>query len=124
MEETELKTKAIGDAYYDGVLKRYDLSREEIQKLANIYIAESKGKTCVYYRFTCSNPECGSRCGFNEPNILYEVGVCSNCEKETVITEAGFMVVTTFTPKQQKQPATHVTKPKRTRKKKETKELI
>ena len=104
-------TKSKADAYYDGILKRHDLPRESITKLADDYIRESKGRTRVYYRYTCAH--CEARCAFTSPNILYEVGVCSNCNKETSIEEAGFMAVTELVPKGKK--TTHT---KRTRKSK------
>src|SRR3990167_6976337 len=101
--------KGKGEAYYDGVLKRYDRPREAAKQLAQDYIDAGKGKTTIYYRYTCLH--CKSRCGFSAPNILYEIGVCSNCGKETEIEEAGFMSVTQFEPKQKK-GAAHARKSK------------
>lgn len=109
--ESDLKTKGKGEAYYDGVLKRYDLPREAIIKQAQDYIDAGGGKTKVYYRYTCVH--CKARCGFSEPNTLFEIGVCSNCSKETEIEEAGFMSVTQFVPKQKK-GAAHARKRKPT----------
>lgn len=105
----EAKSKA--DAYYDGILKRYDLPRKDIVKLAEDWIRESKGRVRVYYRYTCKH--CQARCAFGTPNILYEVGVCSNCNKETEIESAGFMAVTEFVPKKKKVIHARRTKTKR-----------
>ena len=105
-EEGNDLTKGKASAYYDGVLKRYDQPRADILAKANEFITAGKGKTCVYYRYTCA--KCNARCGFNEPNVLYDVGICSNCGTETIIEEAGFMSVTELEPKRKK--ATHKSK--------------
>ena len=110
MDETkDLKTKGTGNAYFDGILKRYDLPKDVAIEMGEGRVKDGAGKTRIYYRFTCAH--CNARCGFSEPNILYDVGVCSNCGKETEITEAGFMTVEEFTPKKRK-GAAHATKQK------------
>lgn len=93
-DATAETTIAKAERTYDGVLKRYDLPREEaLKRLAEIKKV-TKGKSKLYFKFTCGG--CGARCMFPTPNALYEIGICSDCGHETDVTQAGFMVVTDF----------------------------
>lgn len=87
-------TSAKAERTYDGVLKRYDLPREEaLKRLAEITQA-SQGRSKLYFKFTCEG--CKARCMFGTPNELYEAGICPECGHETTLAEVGFMVVTDF----------------------------
>ena len=46
----------------------------------------------VYYKYQCE--KCQTKCCFTEPNVLYEAGICPNCEHITTIQYAGFTIVT------------------------------
>ena len=58
--------------------RRSDLNRADVIKKANKAIMENGGpklaKVYFYFKFTC--PKCGARCEFEEPNKLYEKGIC------------------------------------------------
>jgi hypothetical protein len=45
----------------------------------------------VHFKFTCAH--CGERCMLQEPNRLYEKGICHKCGKETVIERGGFALI-------------------------------
>jgi hypothetical protein len=69
-----------------------DLPRKELAALANEAIATYGGpEVCkVFFKFTC--PHCGARCTLQEPNALYEEGVCAGCNKSSPITVGGFSI--------------------------------
>ena len=64
--------------------------RKARQRLANKAIMENgRPKLAkVYFKFTC--PKCGARCEFEEPNKLYEKGICYKCGADEPVTHAGF----------------------------------
>ncbi len=67
-----------------------DYSRAEILTLADAAIRKYGGpkRAEVFFKFSCQ--QCGERCTFNEPNVLWEVGECHACGSKTVVERAGF----------------------------------
>lgn len=68
-----------------------DLPREELMRLADQAVTESGGFWDVHFKFTCEH--CGHRCMFQEPNMLFENGECSECGKKTEVKYGGFTLV-------------------------------
>lgn len=69
-----------------------DLPRDELMQAAKEATAPGgqwPGAE-VYFKFTCEH--CGNRCMFQEPNMLYEFGECSECGEETKVDVGGFTV--------------------------------
>jgi len=66
-----------------------DLPRDELMKLASDALQQYPGAE-VHFKFTCSH--CGERCTLEDPNCLYESGICHQCGQETVITKGGFLL--------------------------------
>jgi hypothetical protein len=67
-----------------------DYPRDQIEQMALQAIARYGGSEVarVFFKFTCD--ACGERCTFEEPNALFEVGVCHACGHETPVVVAGF----------------------------------
>lgn len=68
-----------------------DLPRAEVIEMANNAIQNGKGRTKVYFKFTCQH--CGQRCTFADMNVCHVEGECFKCGKMTEVKEAGFMLV-------------------------------
>jgi hypothetical protein len=70
-----------------------DFPRDMVIEMAESAIEKNGGpeKAKVFFKFYCE--VCGGRCTFNEPNELFETGICYKCGHETVVNEAGFMVI-------------------------------
>lgn len=99
------KFKGLAELTYDSVTKRYDLPRKQaLERLSEIKKL-SEGTSRLYFKFTCQ--KCKARCMFRDPDILYEIGICPECDTENNIKEAGFMVVTEF----KKRKKRHVVEP-------------
>lgn len=73
--------------------RKGDLPRAELEKLAQKALEDHKGAE-VHFKFTCQY--CGERCTLDEPNRLYENGICFACEKETPIHFGGFSLHLNF----------------------------
>ena len=73
-----------------------DLPRDEVIAMANNAIANGKGRTKVYFKFTCQH--CGQRCTFADADVCHAEGECFKCGKMTEVKEAGFMLVLTMPP--------------------------
>jgi hypothetical protein len=67
-----------------------DLGRVELMKQADEAIKRYPGAV-VHFKFTC--PYCGERCMLQEPNKLYENGICHKCGKESPIERGGFALI-------------------------------
>lgn len=69
-----------------------DHPRAAIMRLANEAIATHGGPTVarVFFKFTCR--QCGTRCTFDEPNLLWAEGECASCGLKQPVTQAGFML--------------------------------
>lgn len=67
--------------------KNYPIN-ELLAKAAEAVVA-CGGKADVYFCLTCDG--CGKRMYFDEPNKVFETGICE-CGHETVFTEGGFML--------------------------------
>lgn len=63
----------------------------EVYNQAQVLINE--GAT-VHFKFTCD--KCGSRQTFDEPNTLYKLGQCEECNHITNVEETGcgFLLIT------------------------------
>lgn len=72
-----------------------DFPRDVIVKMAEATIEKhgGPGKVKIFFKFYCE--ACGERCTFEEPNELFETGICFKCGHETVIEKAGFMATIT-----------------------------
>ena len=69
-----------------------DLPREELIKKAQEAIGP-KGQwpgATLNFKYSCEH--CGARVCLQEPNTLYEEGICCECGKLTKIEFGGFMV--------------------------------
>ena len=98
---SDTKIPKFAERTYDGITKRYDVPRDQLLEQVERIRKHSKWKKTFYYKFTCHH--CKARLLFGTPDILYEVGICPDCRKETHIKEAGFMEVTEYA-KPTKQP--------------------
>ena len=67
-----------------------DLSRAEILKLARDAAAKHPGAR-IHFKFTC--PKCGQRCVLEEPDTLYQRGICFGCGSDSLIEKAGFLLI-------------------------------
>jgi hypothetical protein len=69
-----------------------DRPRDEILRMAQRALDERRPGSCaVHFTYVCAN--CKTRCALEEANTLYERGECFNCGRETVIRNAGFLLV-------------------------------
>jgi len=67
-----------------------DLPKTELLQKAQEVLDRYQGHARVFFKFTCE--KCKERCIFDEPNILYEIGICSECGHETRVLDGGMMV--------------------------------
>lgn len=68
-----------------------DLPRVELCRRAQEVLEEwGPEHTDIYFKFTCQ--WCGQRCTLEEPNQLYENGICFECGQETPIEFGGFTI--------------------------------
>ena len=69
-----------------------DLPRIELLALADKTIKDLGGpeKAKTFFKFTC--PNCGERCTFITPFMLYERGVCNACGMDAPVEYGGFTV--------------------------------
>jgi hypothetical protein len=49
------------------------------------------GSCVVHFTFTCTN--CGTRCAFEEPNVLFQRGECFACGRQTTVERARFLLL-------------------------------
>lgn len=73
-----------------------DLPRKEILALAQRtldHLALTGREGTVHFKFTC--PACGTRCTFQEPNVLREFGECMACQYVSPVLEAGMLLLVT-----------------------------
>jgi Zn finger protein HypA/HybF involved in hydrogenase expression len=70
-----------------------DLPRWELMKLAQEAL-ERYPEALVHFKYTCEH--CGERCTLEEPNQLYEYGLCHKCGQETEIVQGGMTLVFTM----------------------------
>ena len=66
-----------------------DLPRQELMELASETLKNYPGAV-IHFKFTC--PQCGQRCTLEEPNTLYENGICFQCGANSPIERGGFMI--------------------------------
>ena len=73
----------------DAIRPPKDLPREELMQVARDALQQYPGAV-IHFKFTCMH--CGERCTFEEPNQLYEDGVCFRCGQSTPVSHGGFMI--------------------------------
>lgn len=66
-----------------------DLPRQELMDHANKFLEKYEGNACVFFKFTCKY--CNARCAFEDPNVLYEEGECSECGRISIVDEGGYI---------------------------------
>ena len=65
-----------------------DLPREQIMKMAEDTVNRIGPGATVHFKYTCE--KCGTRQTFEDANVLYESGKCSECGHEQTVERAGF----------------------------------
>lgn len=73
-----------------GRVEYQDFSREELMAAAQHILDESGGRINVHFKATC--PQCGERPMFEEPNMIYESMVCSECGHEFPFVKGNYML--------------------------------
>jgi hypothetical protein len=68
---------------------------------ANEVVAElrASGVTDAHAYFKASCPECGERCVFDEPDVIYEEMTCSTCGSTFPFVEGNYMITTQLLPR-------------------------
>ncbi len=69
-----------------------DYPRLVIMEMATKTILEYGGPTRARVRFKFTCEKCGTRCTFNEVNVLWERGECFACGHDQPIEKAGYVL--------------------------------
>ncbi len=73
------------------IIELTDYPRDVIVKMARDVVRRYDCKVDVHFKFTC--PKCGRRCMFEEPNQLFERGICDGCGADEPVHRAGYSLV-------------------------------